>query len=325
MPFWTDVLKSLKILWTRNTTEKISNVFMTPIWYNDTLRIPLKHEWLKKGIIVIADLLDDNCNFLSLKDFQLIYNVKSNFLEYGGFLIALRGYLDNHDIPTSGLVRPINSLINVILCSDVKGVSNLYRCMYKHNNNIVGDICKKWFDKANLTLTPYEVGNSFGRTNFVVDDIYLRYIQFRTLHYRFFTNDILEKIGIKNNSICSMCKTEQDSNYHMLIDCLHTSNLWLDVENWIRTLGMERYCLTDKRKILGDLENTGQINLIILNTKKTIFQCKLEEKSPTLHRVQINVRQSFLHDEYKSIVDNKQVLFNKKWSLLVRYYSNLAR
>ena len=68
--------------------------------------------------------------------------------------------------------------------------------MYKHKNNIVGDICKKWFDNANITLTPYEVGNSFGRTNFVVDDIYLRYIQFRTLHYRFFTNDILEKIGI---------------------------------------------------------------------------------------------------------------------------------
>ena len=44
VPFWSDVLKSLKILWTRNTTEKISNVFMTPIWYNDTLRIPLKQE-----------------------------------------------------------------------------------------------------------------------------------------------------------------------------------------------------------------------------------------------------------------------------------------
>ena len=96
------------------------------------------------------------------------------------------------------------------------------------------------------------------------------------------------------------------------------------MENWIKTLGMERYCLTDRRKILGDLENTGQINIIILNTKKTIFQCKLEEKLPTLHMVKANVRQSFLHDEYKSIVDNKQFFFNKKWSLLVRYYSNLA-
>ena len=156
--------------------------------------------------------------------------------------------------------------------------------------------------------------------------IYQRILsKFGALHYRFFNNHILEKIVIKNNSICSMCKTEQDSNFHMLIDCLQISNLWLDVDNWIRTLGTERYCLTDRRKILGDLENTGQINIIILNTKKTFFQCKLEEKSPTLHRVKANVRQSFLHDEYKCTVDNKQFLFNKKWSLLIRYYSNLAK
>ena len=59
VPFWADVLKSLKTLWSRNTTEKISNVFLTPIWYNDNLRIPLKHEWLNKGITIIADLLDE--------------------------------------------------------------------------------------------------------------------------------------------------------------------------------------------------------------------------------------------------------------------------
>ena len=57
----------------------------------------------------------------------------------------------------------------------------------------------------------------------------------------------------------------------LLIDCPKTTYLWLEVENWIRSLGMERYCLTDRRKILGDLENPGQINIIILNTKKKHF------------------------------------------------------
>ena len=132
----------------------------------------------------------------------------------------------------------------------------------------------------------------------IVDDIYLRYIQFRTLHYRYFTNDFLETTGIKDNNVCSMCKSEKDSNFHMLIDCPKTINLWLEAEIWIRTLGMERYCLTDRRKILGDLENSGQIN-IILNTKKKIFQCKLEEKAPVLYRVKANVRHSFLDNEYK--------------------------
>ena len=130
---------------------------------------------------------------------------------------------------------------------------------------------------------------------------------------------------MSDSNICSMCKIEEDSNFHMLIDCPKTTNLWLEVENWIRSLGIERYCLTDRRKILGDLENSGQINIIILNTNKNIFQCKLEEKEPVLHRVKSNVRQSFLHDEYKYTLENKQILFNKKWSLLIRYYINKAK
>ena len=145
-----------------------------------------------------------------------------------------------------------------------------------------------------------------------------------SLHYRYFTNDILAKIGIMDNNKCSMCKVGIDSNYHMLIDCPATISLWTEVQNWIRSLGMETYCLTDRRKILGDLENSDQLNLIILNTKKTIFQCNLEEKIPVLHRVKANVRQSFLHDEYKYTLENKQFLFNRKWSLLIRYYNNNA-
>ena len=34
------------------------------------LDYPLKPDWLKKGITIIADLLDDNCNFLSLEKFK---------------------------------------------------------------------------------------------------------------------------------------------------------------------------------------------------------------------------------------------------------------
>ena len=66
-----------------------------------------------------------------------------------------------------------------------------------------------------------------------------------------------------------MCKVSKDSNFHMLIECQCAQSLWMEVEKWIRILGMANYSLTNDRKILGDLENSGQINIIILNTKKT--------------------------------------------------------
>ena len=118
-----------------------------------------------------------------------------------------------------------------------------------------------------------------------------------------------------------MCNSERDSNYHMLITCSKVTSLWRDVENWIRNLGITEYHLTERRKIIGDLENSGQINIIILNTKKTIFQSKRDGTQPTIHQVKSNVQQCYLYDKYKAIINDKEYIFGKKWSLFQRLYN----
>ena len=198
---------------------------------------------------------------------------------------------------------PNKYLINIIFNRDIKGVSDLYKCMHICKNNIVDNICKRWFEKGDQILLPYEVRNSFIKTNKIVDDINLKYIQFRTLHYRFSINDLF-KINIKDGNICSVCNLAVDSNYHKLLNCSKVTALWQEVENWINILGMTDYHLTDRRKIIGDLENSGQINIIILNTKKTIFQSKLDGGEPTLYEVKANVKQCYLHDEYKFTIND---------------------
>ena len=97
----------------------------------------------------------------------------------------------------------------------------------------------------------------------------------------------------------------------MLIICCNVTTLWQDVENWIRSLGMTSYHLTERRKIIGDLENSGQINILILNTKKTIFQSKCDGGEPTSHQVKANVKQCYLHDEYKFTINDKEYLVVK--------------
>ena len=57
----------------------------------------------------------------------------------------------------------------------------------------------------------------------------------------------------------------------MLIDCVKVRELWVNVETWIQSLGMVDYHLTDRKKILGDLENSSQLNIILLNVKKTKY------------------------------------------------------
>ena len=58
---------------------------LTPIWYNPVLRIPLKYQWFQKGISIIGDVLNEHNDFISLEEFD----IKTNFLEYGGFILTI--------------------------------------------------------------------------------------------------------------------------------------------------------------------------------------------------------------------------------------------
>ena len=98
--------------------------------------------------------------------------------------------------------------------------------MIGRKREILEKAVKNWEDKTELVINTFSMSRSFIR-NSKIDDIYLRYIQFRTLHRRFFTNNILLKMGIKDSSICNLCNREEDSNEHMLINCQISSNLWI--------------------------------------------------------------------------------------------------
>ena len=57
------------------------------------------------------------------------------------------------------------------------------------NNNILNEISKKWNEKADLDLAPFLLSKSL-RFISRIENLYLRYIQYRTLHRRFYTNNM---------------------------------------------------------------------------------------------------------------------------------------
>ena len=96
--------------------------------------------------------------------------------------MTIKYFIDNQEVPEYKPIRPVNSLLNIILHKDSKGISNLYKCMYSSTCDILGNICTKFYDKAGLIFTTQEIRSSFVKTHSIIDDIYLEYIQFRTLH-----------------------------------------------------------------------------------------------------------------------------------------------
>ena len=49
----------------------------TPLWYNHTLQIPIKREWLNKGVFTIWDVVNQMRFPLELKEFEALYEVKT--------------------------------------------------------------------------------------------------------------------------------------------------------------------------------------------------------------------------------------------------------
>ena len=68
----------------------------------------------------------------------------------------------------------------------------------------------------------------------------------------------------------------------MLLDCEIVKELWGRMEGWIFELGMVNYHLSNRRIVLGDLENALAINTIILLTKNDIYNSMKKEQRPTL-------------------------------------------
>ena len=141
----------------------------------------------------------------------------------------------------------------------------------------------------------------------MIDDIYLRYIQFRTLHRRFYTDNILHKMKIKPSPVCGHCREVEDSNEHMLVSCSESQKLWREVENWLSVIGLIDYAIDEQTIILGELHKSYWINMVILITKKVIFNAKMDGKLPTIFSVKYNTKFVYNHKNFG--------LYRKKISL----------
>ena len=72
------------------------------IWYNNQIKVGDKcvyyKYWLSAEVYFIGDHLDDNGCFLSLNDFR--FKVRTNFIEYGAILRAIKvAFKNNNNIP----------------------------------------------------------------------------------------------------------------------------------------------------------------------------------------------------------------------------------
>ena len=75
--FWIDVLKSVKILSTKEDFIYNEELLITPLWHNPDLRLQIKREWLERGIYSVWDILDCDRKPYSMSDFESRLDLKT--------------------------------------------------------------------------------------------------------------------------------------------------------------------------------------------------------------------------------------------------------
>ena len=168
---------------------------------------------------------------ITMEEFTDRYGVKTNFLEY--IVYKIKKFLEWRDIPLYCETLLRNSTINSLVNLNRKGCSRLYSKIKDSDDHVLNNIATKWHEKTGLEIESFSLGRSFSKHHINYKDTYLKYIQFRTLHYRFFTNDKLFVMKIKESNLCGMCKSAEDSIEHMLLFCECSIQLWMEVRNWI--------------------------------------------------------------------------------------------
>ena len=206
----------------------------------------------------------------------------------------------------------------MLLSKDRKGVSFIYKQLMGKNEGIIENACEKWSEKITNRIEIFSMRKSFIKIN-LVDDINLRYIQFRTLHRRFYTNNILFKMKIKPSPICEMCNTDEDSNEHMFINCTVAQEIWREVEHWLSEIGLANYTIDEQKIILGEYQKSYWINVVLLMTKKVIFNAKLDGKKPRLFSVKYGTKIVYKHEQLKSRLLHKNTQFEQRWGILSDY------
>ena len=317
--FWIDVIKSTQMLWQSNAINDREVICNTPLWLHESFKTPIKREWLDRGINSIADFLGPTKVTLTMDEFVEHHGVKTNFLEYNNICFKIKKFLEWKEVPLQFETLPRNSTLNMLVNLNKKGCSRLYSKIKDSNVDILDSIVDKW---SAINIDSMSLSRSFSKHHIHYKDTYLKYLQFRTLHHRFYTNEKLLVMGLVQSELCSMCKSEVDSIEHMLLECQHSRSLWDNVSLWIRELGMQDYNLTASRIIIGDLENAIAINSIILHTKKVIYNAKKKEQKPNIVNVKHEVKNFYYQEKYRQYIKGKRVQFDKQYNLLNLYYDN---
>ena len=317
--FWIDVFDAWHILFNEQTITNNNQLLSEPLWFNprlskETLYFP---KWYRKGIVTIADVLDNSGNFLSVEKVKELYSLETiNPLNYIRIKTIVSKYIKTMEIKTEisktiGPLMPTNLLI-LNKCS--KGAHGYYTILRQKHNN-VHKMKTKWENDLNISISKETWNNIFDICFRSVTNNNLVWFQLKILYRILGTNSYLSRLVIKEDNQCVHCKQEE-TLLHMLIECEEVKKFWDSLKKLLyEKLGLNTQW-NNINIIFGHLfmdQNRIPINALLLVAKKYIYDCSRSNNILDLQILISRFHSLYVNETFISILNNKEKTFDQNW------------
>lgn len=248
------------------------------------------HEWFKKGVVSITDLINENGKFLTFKEFSDKYGCKSNFLQYYQILSAIPNRLltkANENVTFNKLhftngdeIFKFNDDVEIHL-GKAKS-KDFYKLLNNKTHRGSHTGVTRWSKSISLKEDAWP--SIFKSVKNVCKESKLREFHFKFLHRIVVTKRELFKFGIKNDDECLYCG-QNDSIDHTFIECSFTKSFVSNVLQWFNTTNACQITPTTEEMLFGMFSNsydykiTKKFNYTFLLMRHYIYSCKLNDRS----------------------------------------------
>ena len=238
-PFWKDVLQGWQMILEKKLPIDSNDMYNTSLWYNTRILVDKKpivyKNYIGKGILLVKDLFDDQCNLMSQEEFSQKYNINTNFLEYNSLLRAVKLCIQKYDIQEThiDLQKPSLPENAKVLLMNIRGSKVIYNIVNKTN-------CVPNSQIKYEKISP--IMNTLGWKKYYIlpfkcsKSTDIQWFQYRILHRILATNLFLYKIKYINSDKCSFCKLEPESMEHLFYECQLVQEFWNSVCQWVHNI-----------------------------------------------------------------------------------------
>ena len=321
--FWHDTLQAWAKFINKIEIKSWDDFLKTPIWYNTLLKVGGKsifyRNWVEKGILNIYDIMDSKGEVLELNYLQNTVGVRTNFIEYQGVINAITTLRMKLHIEHKkyNIAKPNMSSYLKFLKRDNKGCQIFYKILISNHSTPTSQI--KWQNELTIQNQP-PWDKIYSLPYNVTKDTNCRWFQYRLNHRILSTNMFLTKIGIKQDSLCTFCKSHNETLLHLFWCCEQVQTFWTDLTQWLK-----RKCrhitsinLDRENVIFGIVDNMKAdetLNLILLLAKQFIYRMKYNNTVPSLALFQKTLLHYYNCEKYIAFSNCTWDKFNKKWLL----------